>query len=555
MWGSMLYLLIFFSGFTLTLFATPYVIERFVLLDIVDRPDERKQHREPIPRMGGIIVYMVSIVIFFCYCSNLYTAKIIVLASGVIVMAGIVDDMKGLQWWAKFFMELLSASGMILFLKDYVQNISIFGIMLPGILGYGILLLFIIGIMNSINLMDGMDGLLNGYSLITFLIIFALSYIYGNDVLLILSAVLAGSTLGFLKYNYHPAKIFLGDTGSLAIGFFLALCSILLSVNIGKGNLDLTLCVILLGVPIIDTLKVILVRLLNKRNPFLPDRNHLHHVIGATVRYRTTVLIIYLFTFLCIMATFLYLKFSHTLAAMMFAGITLLLLSVKFLIRVLRDSYLHKAYAYFRDNIPQMTVNLYKTFYVPVSIALLSVIFFLLIPGKCTVQPQIVLIFMAITIGVFFVFLYERRKSRGFEQLFIIVNLAVFFSITNFSNPFFLNIHISYQLMKWIVLAATSFLIFSILFFLVAQDRVFGLKSAFLNKYDVLFFTIISGVIVLQNYFSHPIFYSITGKLILGFVAYLCYKIITYLDKRFSRLVFYVTFMLTLVTCIYMYLG
>lgn len=552
----MLYLLIFFSCFALTLYATPYIIEQLTKLEVIDRPGERKLHSTPVPRMGGIIIYVVSVLSFFCYSEDLYSTKMIVLCSCLLVFCGVYDDMKGLGWRPKFVIQAVTAVGMIAFLRLYVQHIVLFGIVLPDIIGYAILLLFIIGVMNSINLMDGMDGLLSGYAILVFLALFVFAYMYSNGVLLILTIGLAGSLLGFFKYNYHPAKIFLGDTGSLTIGFFLVLSSILLSLTANSGTLDLTFCIILLGLPIIDTLKVILIRILNKRNPFLPDKIHLHHIIfGAKVRYKTTVFVIYSITLFFIASAFYYLKFSHWEGIVIFALFAMLLLAVKFLIRKLRDSFAHRVYARFRDSVPSLVIKLYKQYYVPVAVVLLTLLFVFMIPGQAIAKHGYMLLLLIACISLFLVFLYQQTKSPKYNELFVMLNVVVFFGLTDFSNPLFMDFHISYQIMKIIIIAALSSLILLILLFLLVREKIFGVQNKFFSKYDIIFLFAVSLAVVLQNYFVYPKFYSVSGKLILGFIAYLSYKIITYFDKRFSKVFFYMTFLLTLITFVFIYVG
>ncbi len=383
----MLYLLIFFSSMVLTLFATPYVIRKFIQLNIVDKPDSaRKIHKTPIPTMGGIIIYMVVVVTFFSYSADLLAVRIIVLSSSLIVMCGIFDDMIGLNWKVKFFLQIIASGGLIFFLAPSLHSIQIFSFTFTGFASYLLLLFFILGLINSINLLDGMDGLVSGFSLLVFLVLFVISLMANNSLVMILSASMAGAIFGFLKYNANPAKIFLGDTGSLTLGFFLLVSSLMLMLNIGKGNLDLTFAVILFGVPIVDTLKVMLIRILNRQNPFLPDKNHIHHVIfGSDVKQKTTVFIIQIFTVLYIFAAVYYLKTSQSVALIIFAILSFSQIAIKRGIRATQNSFIHKLYVRERDIVPQKLVELFQKYFIPFSMLLIGLLFVFLFPGKSEV--------------------------------------------------------------------------------------------------------------------------------------------------------------------------
>lgn len=552
----MLYLLIFISTFALALIFTPYVIDKLIKLSIVDHPGGRKMHNGDIPRMGGIVIYTISVIAFFFYAPHLYSTRMIILSSLILASCGIYDDVKGIKWYMKFLLQVITAAGMVYFLSSYINTIELFGITLTQPYGYIIMVIFIVGVINSVNLMDGMDGLVGGFSLIVFLIIFCLAFADNNVILMVLTASLAGSTLGFSKYNYHPAKVFLGDTGSLTLGFFLILSSILLLLKNGNGILDLTFPLILFGLPVLDTLKVMTVRIKNKRNPFLADRNHLHHIIfGNNINHKTTVFIIHSFTFLFIFTAIYYLKASGLIAGIAFAALALMLISIKNVLEILRGSFIHQTYIALRDNTPHFIMGFYKKFFVPLAIILLAILFFLLIPGKSEIRHQVLLLAIIGTVVLFLIFLSQNSRSKLFNDVYVLINVAMFFGITNLSRPLFSTLHLDYNIIKNTVLVSLAVLVLLLLVFLLVREKLFNMEISFLTKYDFILLAIVSAVVLLQDFIKDPRFYSISGKFIVGFVAYLIYKVIVHFNKEISRWFLYLTFMITLITFVFMYVD
>ena len=289
----MIYLIVFFTSLVLTLFFTPALIDFITRIKVVDLPGERRVNKSAIPRMGGLIIYVVVLILVISFYGNLNSVRFFILASGLIALLGIVDDMVGVKWNHKFIIQFLMSFFLIYFLAGNFDVVNFFGIELVFPLNYLLMILLIVGVINSINMLDGLDGLVSGFSLLVLFVTFLVGYNTGNSLLLILSASLMGALIGFLKFNAFPAKIFLGDTGSYTLGFFLITASLLAGISSKTRTLDLTFAVILLSVPILDTVKVMLMRLLNKRNPFLPDRSHIHHILLEKIpSHKITVFII-----------------------------------------------------------------------------------------------------------------------------------------------------------------------------------------------------------------------------------------------------------------------
>jgi len=205
----MIYLIVFFTSLVLTLFFTPALIDFITRIKVVDLPGERRVNKSAIPRMGGLIIYVVVLILVISFYGNLNSVRFFILASGLIALLGIVDDMVGVKWNHKFIIQFLMSFFLIYFLAGNFDVVNFFGIELVFPLNYLLMILLIVGVINSINMLDGLDGLVSGFSLLVLFVTFLVGYNTGNSLLLILSASLMGALIGFLKFNAFPAKIFL----------------------------------------------------------------------------------------------------------------------------------------------------------------------------------------------------------------------------------------------------------------------------------------------------------------------------------------------------------
>ncbi len=275
----MKYPLIFFAGLVITIFLTPYLITFLQRFEIVDKPDQRRINKTTIPRMGGIVIFIVVMLLIFSFFPDLNSIRLLIVSALLISVCGTLDDILTTKWHVKFLFIFIASMFLITYFSPSFSTLKLLGVTLPSPLDYIVLCVFMVGVINSVNLLDGLDGLASGFSLLVFSMFFVLANILQDELLMVSMAALAGTLLGFLNYNAHPAKIFLGDTGSLLLGFFLLFSSVSISNKLSLDELDLTFAIIVLGVPIIDTLKVMLTRILKKKNPFHPDKTHIHHVI------------------------------------------------------------------------------------------------------------------------------------------------------------------------------------------------------------------------------------------------------------------------------------
>jgi UDP-GlcNAc:undecaprenyl-phosphate GlcNAc-1-phosphate transferase len=274
----------------------------------VDLPGERKVHQLPVPRIGGIAM---TIGAFMPLLFWLHTEKFVIAylaASTVLVAFGILDDILDISPKIKFVGQILAA--LIVIFGGGVQ-IGSLGMLapdsylLPVYIAVPITLFAIVGATNAINLADGLDGLAGGICLLIFATIGLLSYLEGNQTIGLIALALSGVLFGFLRFNTHPATIFMGDSGSQFLGFSAATLSIALTQE--TPTLSQVLPLILLGFPILDTLTVMVTRISKGRSPFSADKGHFHHHLMALgLHHPESVLVIYVFQALLIVTALLF---------------------------------------------------------------------------------------------------------------------------------------------------------------------------------------------------------------------------------------------------------
>lgn len=288
----MRYLLIFTIAAGVTFLVTPtirYFALRFLL---VDQRNKRKLHNRIITRFGGIAIYigfLFAMIYVFTSSSkfglvqqDLIDYIMVIIASSLILILGIFDDAKGANALVKFSIQVLAALILIQsgFIVRIISNPCGGSPIELGIFSIPVTILWLVGITNSVNLIDGMDGLAAGIIFIVSFSLFWMSFLTGQIMSALFAIALAGSCLGFLRYNYPPAKVFMGDTGSLFLGFSVAALSILTN---HKGNTAISLlipAIIGMGIPIVDTSFAFFRRIaIKKTNPFRADKEHVHHLL------------------------------------------------------------------------------------------------------------------------------------------------------------------------------------------------------------------------------------------------------------------------------------
>ena len=297
----------------------------------LDMPNERKVHKKPMPRLGGLAIYSAFLFGYMAYGSITTQMISILIGSFIIVMLGIFDDIKPLRAKDKFIFQIIAAMVVIFYGRLYFTEISFLGLKIgfSHLIGQLISLFFIVGAVNAINLIDGLDGLCAGISLIYFItvaiIAFILNRLQGLDIILCL--IMIGSTLGFLVHNFPPAKTFMGDCGSTFLGFMIAIIA-LLGFKVTTLT-SLVIPVILLAVPIFDTVLAILRRVIHHKKIGEPDKEHFHHqLLKMRFSPRKTILIIYGINILFSAVSIFYILGDNKTAIIIYIILMLLLLFI-----------------------------------------------------------------------------------------------------------------------------------------------------------------------------------------------------------------------------------
>lgn len=287
----------FFSALCAALVLVPFLRRWALDRHLVDLPDQRKLHDNAVPRLGGIAIFLS-----FLFAALIFTPvggpfRGLVAGALVIFAIGIADDLNGLSPRVKVVGQLFAILVTILVGKLWLHSLGdLFGggpVLLSPWLGIPFTVLAVIGVTNAINLIDGLDGLAGGVSLLALVAFILLAASDGNATAAMLCAALAGGVLGFLKYNFYPARVFMGDAGSLTVGFLIAFLAVMITQRPGSV-VEPMLPVLILALPIFDTLWVMGRRLLRGREVFAPDRTHLHHqLLNLGFQHRFTVLLIH----------------------------------------------------------------------------------------------------------------------------------------------------------------------------------------------------------------------------------------------------------------------
>lgn len=296
-----------FSIFLFVAFMVPFVKKIAEHVGAMDIPNERKVHTKPMPRLGGLAIYFGFLLGYMLFGEHSLIMNAILIGSFIIVLTGVIDDIKPLTAATKFIGQLAAALIVVCYGNLLLKDVSAFGIYINfSWLSYPITVFFILGCINCMNLIDGLDGLAGGISAIYFLTIGIIAAIGGSTGLdFVLSFVMFGATLGFLVHNFYPASIFMGDSGSMFLGFIISVVALLGFKNVTMTSLIIPLLV--LAIPILDTLFAIIRRALKGQNIAKPDKFHIHHqLLNRNFSQRATVLIIYVVDLLFAFASIVY---------------------------------------------------------------------------------------------------------------------------------------------------------------------------------------------------------------------------------------------------------
>jgi len=308
----------FFISLVIAYLLTPYVRVLAKRVGLLDRPTSAKVHKRATPLLGGLAIFIAYfIAVVFTVGMNRVVASLLI-GGMILLVVGIVDDRYGMMPKVKLFGQIIAALIVVKlgirveFIENYYLS-SLFSV------------IWIIGITNAINLVDGLDGLSAGVTTISAFFFGILSWERGDFHVAVLSFSLCGGSLGFLRYNFPRAFIFMGDAGSMFVGFLLATIAIVGSWASPTKITSMAMPIFILGYPIFDTTLVVFSRFMAKRSIFLGGKDHPHHrLILMGLRKRHAVVLIFSITFFLGVAGYLLNKIKDPVAAMWVAGLVFL---------------------------------------------------------------------------------------------------------------------------------------------------------------------------------------------------------------------------------------
>lgn len=389
---------------------------------LMDYPGKRKIHTRAIPRVGGFAMVVGAMVPILIWLSPDRDVIAYLTGIGIIIIFGVWDDIKNLDFRLKFFGQIIAALVVVLFGKVLITTIPFYEPQLPSYISIPLTLIFIVGITNAINLADGLDGLAGGTTLLSIGVMAILAYIANGDTVVVISLSVLGCILGFLRFNTYPAQIFMGDSGSQFLGFSVGVLAILLSQQVNTA-ISPVLPIIILGLPILDTVMVFTQRIYEKRSPFVADKNHIHHrLLALGFDHYEAVSIIYL-TQASLVAGAYFLRYQHD---MLIFGIYLL-----FCLTVIgflrwgkvkhgffhreqngdRQSYIFTRIQWLRD------VKFFSKFTFYFSLVTISIYF---LSGVITIEkmtPDITLLAALLLVIAIFTFFMQRHKPLNWIEI------------------------------------------------------------------------------------------------------------------------------------------
>ena len=300
-----------------------------VHINAVDIPTtnegNRHIHKKITPKLGGVGIFLSFLFGYMLFGEQSIRMNSILIGSFIVVLTGIVDDIKPIKAYQKLLAHIFASSVIVFYGGILLNNITAFGYSFDfGILSYPITILFLVACANIVNLIDGLDGLSGGITSIFFLTITVIGIYQARvpSLVMVLTLIMLGSTLGFLMHNFYPAKIFAGDCATF-MGFIIGIITLLEFKS--TAFISFFVPVTILGIPILDTLFAIIRRLLKGQAPFQADKQHLHHqLLGMNFSQKKTVLIIYGINILFAIASIFYTIKDQTIGLLLYLIILIL---------------------------------------------------------------------------------------------------------------------------------------------------------------------------------------------------------------------------------------
>jgi len=325
--------------FVLSVILTPYIKKFAIRVGAVDQPNYRKVHSKLMPRLGGLAIFLSFMIGYLIFSPASPYFWPILIGAVIITATGFLDDIYQLSAKVKFLAQIIAALVVVLGgVQMNFINLPFDQVWHFGYFSVPITVLWIVGITNAINLIDGLDGLAAGVASIALLTISGLALSLGDTFVAIIGLMLLGSTLGFLFFNFHPAKIFMGDTGALFLGYMIGVMSVLGFKNATLFSLIVPITI--LGVPILDTVFAIVRRVVHKKPFYMPDKLHLHHcLLKLGYGHKQTVILIYAMSALFSLAAIIFNQSTMWGSTITFFAMTILVELIVEITGLISDNY------------------------------------------------------------------------------------------------------------------------------------------------------------------------------------------------------------------------
>ncbi|MGA7837785.1 MAG: MraY family glycosyltransferase [Ignavibacteriaceae bacterium] len=551
------YFIIFFSSLLITIAVTPYLINYLVKSNIVDKPgEERRINTVSIPRGGGIIIFFVTIIAIVGFYNDIGFIRFFIPSALMIAAIGLADDILKVKWYTKLLTQLLVSFILLFFIFRHFDFVTLLGINFPPLAGSIIIISFVIGVINAFNLMDGLDGLSSGLALLVVTVIFLIGLDIENRLLLIITSALIGSLLGFLKFNAYPARVFLGDTGALSLGLFIVVLTILTGYVPNSKAIDLTFPVIILGVPIVDTLKVMILRIYEKRNPFVADSSHIHHIIYYNnFSHKITVFVLMGFSALYSVIAIYYLYYSHFVAICLFVVLTAVLIFINPILKmVARFRAIKNLFPKFRYMQGKL-ILFYRLILMPLAFFLILILLFLLFPGSNGVSHNYLLLLLLMVVVSQVISVIENMYNKSYGELFVLINLLIFASIIGDSSPLIYKFNFDQSTLAHITNIFFYLLALSFVLFILLKDNLVGKKISFISGVDLIVFVSIILFIISKSFIGYSKTEFVDPSLLVGFVIFMWYKIFVLFNEKYKIAVFHISFIILDLALVSMYLN
>ncbi len=534
--GLIQLLYIFLIALFSSMFMVPFLMRWALDTRAMDTPDVRKVHEKAIPRIGGVAICMGWIFSLLVYVDMTNQVRGILAGTLIVFFTGLIDDLYSLSPKRKFLGQIAACLVTIFVGHLYISSLgNLFGgetIVLSPWLGIPFTLLAVVGIVNAFNLMDGLDGLAGGISVIALSAFMILGHLTGNLMIMALCAALLGSILGFLKYNLFPARIFMGDTGSMVVGFVIAFLAVMITQTSG-GTVAPIVPVLILGIPITDTLRVMGSRITHGKHPFSPDRTHLHHnFLDLGLKHRYTVLLMYGLSFFWASFAILARNWEDWLLIVSFALLMTLFYLNILLLRKFRDhlSFLRRdSSSSIRKSIIYQRLAQFVAASTPISL-FLTLIYLLLATVACSDTTNLLLLraSSALLVGCLALILFTKDMSNHYVLAMTSLAILLITCVFNDNNSREMISGLTFQKLSNSLLAGMGALV--LLRFVFRKS-----KEHLLNSVDYLILGLGTFVLLISSQIS--IGEKVPATVAKGIILFLALKVATTGGPKPTRIV------------------